>query len=143
MSRQREFPDVAIIIGLRVKSVERGRKTGATGMVPLTASWWDEHRDRRNHPSSQVVIRRFGGWTKACAAAGIPVRDLPNVGRPQRWTDEEMLAHLAEFLQSPRRKDKTFLGYSQWAKLRKARPSGPTLIKRFGSWSRAKDLALR
>lgn len=131
---------MAIIIGLRVKSVERGRRTGATGMVPLTAAWWDLNRDRRNHPSSQVVVRRFGSWTKACQAAGVPVRDLPNVGRPQRWSDEELLTHVSEFLRS-RRKDKTFLGYSEWAKLRKARPSGPTLIKRFGSWSHAKELA--
>ena len=142
MSRHREFPDEAIIIGLRVKSLERGRKTGASGMVPMTATWWDLHRDRKNHPSSQAVMRRFGGWLKACETAGVPVRELPNVGRPQRWTDEEMLAHLAEFLRSPRRKQKSFAAYSEWAKLRKARPSGPTLIKRFGSWSRAKELAL-
>ena len=141
MSRHREFPDEAIIIGLRVKSLERGRRTGAPGMVPLTATWWDLHRDRSNHPSSQVVLRRFGSWRKACQAAGVPVRDLPNVGRPQRWSDEEMLGHLAEFLGSKRWPQKTFAAYSEWAKLRKARPSGPTLIKRFGSWSRAKELA--
>ena len=135
------YSDAAIIIGLRVKSVERGRKTGAKGMVPLTASWWDLHRDPKNHPPAQTVMRRFGSWQKACEAAGVPTRDLVNVGRPRRWSDEEMLAALAEFLGSPRRKERSFAAYSQWAKLRKARPSGPALLKRFGSWTRAQELA--
>jgi hypothetical protein len=52
-----------------------------------------------------------------------------------------MLAVLAEFLDAPRRKDKTFAAYAEWARLRKARPSGAALLKRFGSWNRAKDLA--
>jgi hypothetical protein len=140
---QSRYSDAAIIIGLRVKSVERGRKTGATGMVPITASWWDLHRDRKNHPPSQTVMRRFGSWSKACETAGVPTRDLPTVGRPRKWTDQEMLAVLAEFLSSPRRKEKSFAAYSEWAKLRKARPSGPALLKRFGSWTRAQELAQR
>ena len=137
------YSDEAIIIGLRVKAVERGRKTGASGMVPITASWWDLHRDRKNHPPSPTVMRRFGSWTKACEAAGIPVRELNGVGRPQLWTDEQMLEVLAEFLNAPRRKEKSFAAYSAWARLRKARPSGAALLKRFGSWSRAKELASR
>ncbi len=141
MSRHREIDDAHIIIGLRVKSVERGRKTGAAGPVPLSSRWYDLHRDKKNHPAAETVIRRFGTWSKACAAAGIPVRELPNVGRPQRWTDEEMLAVIAEFFGSPRRKELSFQAYSAWAKLRKARPSGPAVIKRFGSWNRAKELA--
>jgi hypothetical protein len=133
------YSDAAIIIGLRVKAVERGRRTGARGMVPITASWWDQHRDPANHPPSQTVLRRFGSWTKACEVAGIPTRVLDNVGRPRTWSDEQMLAVLAEFLASPRRTDTTFAAYSRWARLRKARPSGAALLKRFGSWSRAKE----
>ena len=141
MSRPRSYSDEAIIIGLRVKSVERGRKTGAAGMVPLTATWWDLHRDRRNHPPSVTVMRRFGSWSKACEAAGVPTRELGAVGRPQVWSDEDMLDHLREFLGGARRKDFSFQGYSAWARLRKARPSGAAQIKRFGSWNRAKGLA--
>ena len=130
-----------MIIALRVKSVERGRKTGATGPVPISAGWYDLHRDTKNHPLSQTVARRFGSWSKACAAAGIPVRDLPLVGRPQTWSDDEMLAVLAEFFHGRRKNGVSFQAYSDWAKLRKARPSGPAVIKRFGSGSRAKELA--
>jgi len=136
-----QYSDAAIIIGLRVKSVERGRKTGAPGMVPLTASWWDLHRDRKNHPPSPTIMRRFGSWSKACEVAGVPVRDLGQVGRPQKWTDEEMLEVLAEFLNGPRRRDTSFAAYSEWAKRRKARPSGGAILKRFASWARAKELA--
>ena len=142
MSRRSQYSDEAIIIGLRVKSVERGRKTGATGPVPVTASWWDSHRDRKVHPPSPTVMRRFGSWSKACEAAGIPVRELNHVGRPQVWTDEEMLTALHEFLTGPRRAQTTFAAYADWARLRKARPSGAALLKRFGSWTRAKELAL-
>jgi hypothetical protein len=142
VSRPQTYSDEAIIIGLRVKSVERGRKTGASGPVPITASWWDLHRDRRVHPPSPTVMRRFGSWSKACAAAGIPVRQLDQVGRPQMWSDEEMLAVLREFLSSPRRKQTSFAAYSEWARRRTARPSGAALLKRFGSWNHAKELAL-
>lgn len=141
MSRPQTYSDEAIIIGLRVKSVERGRKTGATGPVPITASWWDLHRDRKVHPPSPTVMRRFGSWSKACAAAGIPYRQLDAVGRPQVWSDDEMLAVLREFLSSPRRTSTSFAAYSEWARRRRARPSGAALLKRFGSWSAAKELA--
>jgi hypothetical protein len=142
MPARPQYSDEAIIIGLRVKSVERGRTTGATGPVPITATWWDLHRDKRNHPPSPTVMRRFGSWTKACEAAGIPVRALGKVGRPQRWTDAEMLELLHEFLSGPRRKDTSYSAYAEWARLRKARPSGAAILKRFGSWGRAKERAL-
>lgn len=141
MSRQREWSDVHMVIGLRVKSVERGRKKGVMGPAPMSAAWYDLHRDRKVHAPSQTIVRRYGTWFKACAAAGVPVRDLPNAGRPQTWTDEEMLAQVAEFFAGRRRNGYSFQAYSEWAKLRKARPSGPAVIKRFGSWNRAKELA--
>jgi hypothetical protein len=141
VSRARSYSDEAIIIGLRVKSVEHGRKTGRTGMAPMTATWWDLHRDRRNHPPSMTIARRFGTWTKACEIAGVPTRDLGAVGRPQTWSDEEMLAHVAQFLGGRRRTSYSYAAYADWARLRKARPSGPAVLKRFGSWGRAKELA--
>jgi hypothetical protein len=139
VSRPRSYSDEAIIIGLRVKSVERGRKSGGGLMAPMTATWWDDYRDPKNHPSSITVMRRFGTWSKACEIAGVPTRELGAVGRPQTWTDEQMLAVLAEFL-GGRRRSYSYAAYSEWARLRKARPSGPAVLKRFGSWGRAKAL---
>ena len=93
------------------------------------------------HPPAATIARRFGSWTKACEVAGIPTRELGAVGRPQVWDDEEMLAVVREFLGSPRRTDHSFAAYDGWARQRKARPSGAAVLKRFGSWGRAKERA--
>jgi hypothetical protein len=138
------YSDAAIVIGLRVKSVERGRQTGSRGMVPITAAWWDLYRDKSVHPPSPTVIRRFGSWTRACERAGVPTRDfVAPPGRVQKWTDEEILDAVREFLTNPRRKETSHAAYDAWSRLRKARPSGATVLLRFGNWGTARQKALQ
>jgi hypothetical protein len=134
---------VAIVIGLQVKSVERGRQTGVRGMVPITAAWWDLYRDRSVHPPSPTVVRRFGSWTKACERAGVPTRAFAAPpGRTKTWSDEEILAAVREFLTGPPRAQTSFSAYDAWSRLRQARPSGATVLLRFGRWGTARDRAL-
>lgn len=138
MTGRKRYPDEAIVIGLRVLSLERGRQTAARGLVPVTALWWDEHRDPAVHPPACTVVRRFGTWTRACEVAGVPTRPTTTPrGQAPRWTDEEVLEHLGAFLAGARRHATTFAAYSAWARKRRARPSGATVLKRFGTYSEA------
>lgn len=72
LTAEQRYPDVAILIGLQALSIDLARQRGGTGRFPLSATWWDRHRDPEVHPTSALVKLRFGSWQAACSAAGIP-----------------------------------------------------------------------
>ncbi len=75
---QEAFSEVAALLALRLLSHELGAIGMARGPVIVTKKVWDSHRDPSQHPSSGQLIARYGTWSAACEAAGVPVR------RPRR-----------------------------------------------------------
>jgi hypothetical protein len=132
------YPDAAVLLGLRLLSLRRGQEMSARGMVPLTISWWDAHRDPLAHPPAAEVRRRWGSWRAACEAAGVPVRrvDKPMSGG-RRFTDADLEAVLREFFASGA--DRSIKGYAAWAAERPDTPSFTTLVQRLGSWNALRD----
>ena len=134
------FPDAAIIIGLQIMSLERGRLTYARGQVPVSAAWWDARRDPAVHPPSIHVRQRFGTWSNACRQAGIPLRNqVRPMGRSRRWTDEAIITVLREFLACG--VGTSSGAYQEWSADRPDTPSLATVMLRFGGWIRARSLA--
>jgi hypothetical protein len=71
---QQAFSPTAALLALRLLSHELGAQRLAAGRVRVTQREWDTHRDPTQHPSSEALVHRYGSWTAACAAAGVPVR---------------------------------------------------------------------
>jgi hypothetical protein len=78
-------------------------------------------------PSVHAIRLYFGSWNNARKAAGLRARQ----GREAHYTDEELLDVLRAH---PR------LSAVRW-KRRELKPSVFTIVKRFGSWNRARTLA--
>lgn len=127
------WSDAGILLGLQLMSWERGRRTGATGRVPVAQKWWDANRDKDVHPPAVEIVRRWGSWRAACLAAGIPIvrRDRP-IGPSRRFTDEQLEQVVRDFLaQDP---DGTATSYAEHSEGRLDLPSGPTITMRLGGW---------
>ena len=137
-SAAQRFPDAAILIGLQIMSVERGRLAQGIGRMPVSAHWWDDHRDPVVHPPSALVRERFGSWSNACRQAGIPLRNkLRPTGPSRRWSEQSLITVLQEFFASGL--DSTSSAYQQWSSVRPDTPSLGTLVLRFGSWSNVRE----
>lgn len=134
------YSDAAILIGLQIMSVDRALQAQAVGRVAVSAAWWDAHRDPVAHPPSSVVRERFGSWAGACRQAGIPQRkQVRPTGPARRWTEAALLEVLREFFESAG--ESTSSAYQQWSAGRHDTPSLGTLVLRFGSWTRVRELA--
>jgi hypothetical protein len=141
------FSDDALAAGLRAAAGEVGE--------PLAVGAYDAWRSRTpDQPaaSSTLVIRRFGSWTAACAAAGVGTNKTRSTSR--RWSDDDVLAIVARFLDEAReagaeRSDRrqpgsgSYAAYVDWARAQEPGtvPSGPTLRQR-GAWAELKAGAL-
>jgi Homing endonuclease associated repeat len=124
------FSDEAIIAGLRAAAAEGGE--------PLAVTTYDVWRTSRGVASSTLVIRRFGSWTAACAAAGVATNKTRSTSR--RWSDDDVLAVVARYLadSSAAGESGSYAGYVAWARVQTDDvPSGPTLRQR-GAWAELK-----
>lgn len=126
------FSDDALAAGLRAAAAEVGE--------PLAVGAYDAWRAR--HPdqeagSSTLVIRRFGSWTAACSAAGVGTNKTRSTSR--RWSDDDVLAIIARFLDEDRPGSGSYAAYVEWARAQEPGtvPSGPTLRQR-GAWAELK-----
>lgn len=110
---------------------------------PLTRERYDQlRRDGRvEGPSGTLLVQRYGTWIEALQAAGLTaVR--PARPHRRRWTREQMLDAVAEFLRTDT--SGTASGYDAWRlEHAPAAPSGQSIRIRCGSWSAAKEEALR
>ena len=104
---------------------------------PLTVGAYDAWQRSHDGGSPALVIRRFGSWTKACALAGVATNTTRSTSR--RWTDEEVVAIVADYLRTPGSTG-SFADYSAWAKGKEGVPSGATLRQRY-SWADIKERA--
>lgn len=128
------FSDDALTAGLRDAAAEVGE--------PLAVGAYDAWRASRQVASSTLVIRRFGSWTAACAAAGVATNKTRSTSR--RWSDDDVLAVVARYLADARDAGESgsYAGYVTWARSQAGSvPSGPTLRQR-GAWADLKAGAL-
>ncbi len=140
LKRKDRYPDEVILIALQTMSVDRARQLGQPGRVPVTAGYWDAHRDPAIHPSAATLKVRWVTWRGASVAAGIPVHggkgiDVP----PRRWTGEECLAAVSEFFRGGH--GWASYDYDEWAKDQNL-PSAGTVIGRLGKWTVLREALL-
>jgi len=118
--QSREFTDDQLTTGLRAAAVELGE--------PVTAGGYDVwQRGRDDAASPALLIRRFGSWRGACAAAGLEANSTRSTSR--RWDDAEVVRIVADYLAADGTTG-SFADYSAWAKERDEAPSGATLRQR-------------
>jgi hypothetical protein len=70
---QKDFEPTAALLALRLLSHELGAVAMARGPWPVTRAEWDARRDPEQHPSAYVLSSRYGSWSAACEAAGVPL----------------------------------------------------------------------
>lgn len=128
------FSDDSLAAGLRAAAAEVGE--------PLAVGAYDTWRAARPVASSTLVIRRFGSWNAACAAAGVATNKTRSTSR--RWNHDDVLAVVGRYLAEAREAGESgsYAGYVTWARQQAGSvPSGPTLRQR-GAWAELKSAAL-
>jgi hypothetical protein len=92
--------------------------------------------------STVRIAQVFGKWSRACEMAGVkPVRSWIDVYE-RKWTEEDCLEWLCEFLLSEQISRSTEC-FSKWSKLQKGDPpSAGTIRGMLGQWSTAINRAL-
>jgi DNA-binding CsgD family transcriptional regulator len=115
-------------------------RTAAATETPLSYVRYDEIRvsESINGPSAVRILQIFGTWSKACTEAGVQHGRRIRTSYQRRWTAEEMVEYLANFLRHST--TGSLDAYDKWAKEHDA-PSGQTLRLQFGSWPEARTRA--
>ncbi len=126
------------------KEITEGVARAGTYQWPLSSVKYDEllALGEIQGPSSVRISQRLGSWSSACAAAG--VESVPHVrgDYQSRWTDDDLLGLVADYLRSPGTTG-TFAGYNAWRTASQLdAPSGQTVRNRLGSWTAAKQRAI-
>ncbi|MEZ0577268.1 homing endonuclease associated repeat-containing protein [Nocardioides sp. MH1] len=131
MARPQEFTDRQLAAAVAAASAELGE--------PLTVGAYDAwQRGRDDAASPALLVRRFGSWKQACAAAGVATNATRSTSR--RWSDDDVARIVARYLRSPGSTG-SFADYSAWARDQADVPSGATLRQRH-PWAQIKDRAL-
>lgn len=141
-----QYPKEAILAALRQAFEIRNPLSSMYSeeiRLPLSGPFYDKllHSRKVDGPSAARIHQVFGSWTTACEMAGVPSPPPIRATYSRRWTDEELLEYLAEFLTmtSATGIDK----FDLWCREDEARPSSGTVRNQLGlSWSDAKDAAL-
>lgn len=108
----------------------------AAGGDALSTAAYERHRSTAGGPSVAWIIRRFGSWRAACAAAGLPTH--ARSARAATWSDEQLIGYVAAYLADlePGARS-SFAGYSAWAATQDGAPSGATVRARI-PWAEAR-----
>lgn len=125
------YTDAAILEGLRRAAAVHGE--------PLTVSAYERFFAAHQLASPVRVIQRWTTWNQACTAAGLRVNATP-AGPKKRWTGEQLLGHVADYLESPGATG-SYADYRAFASGTQGAPSAQTVRNAFGSWSAARDAA--
>jgi len=133
------YSDEDICAALRhAWDVVKGNSTGLS---------YDKYRElissgQIDGPSAPRILQRFGTWVAAAGLAGVPTGTRPNREYESAWTDDEILQHIARYLDDPATSG-SYAGWDGWKKVNAPNaPSGPTVRNRIGSWSDIKRRAL-
>jgi hypothetical protein len=90
-------------------------------------------------PAAATIMRRWGNWSDACAKAGIRASAARRSGYVRKFTDEDIIQAVAEFIAETGRT--TYHAYVEWARSH-GRPSGPLLVQRHRCWADARRKAI-
>jgi len=111
--------------------------------IPLSGSYYEGLRKNGqiHGPSEARILQVFGSWTEACDEAGVPVLAAARVEYGRRWSDEELVGHVAAFLSVT--ESAAIDSFDLWCKEDEERPSSGTVRKQLRlSWADAKEAAL-
>lgn len=112
---------------------------------PLTAKGYSDllRVGQVRGPSLQRINQRFGGWANACEGAGVEHGGSGRSANESRWTDNELLAFVRDYLVDPDWPNSS-RHFDEWKRANAPdAPSFQTLRNRLGSWTKAKRAALR
>lgn len=121
------YGDEEILQGLRRAAAAQG--------TPLIGVRYDEYAAGHSLASRVRIIQRWGSWNAACAAAGLEVK-AAHSGFATKWTDQELLEHVADFFESGG--SRSYTAYDAWARATEGAPSAQTVRNRFKRWSAVK-----
>lgn len=93
-----------------------------------------------DRPTAATFIRRWGTWTAACEAAGVKAAAARRSSYEQEFSDLDILNGINKFIDETGKT--AFHEYSSWARS-SGRASGPLVVIRFESWSRARSEAIK
>ena len=123
MNGARRWARSEILGSIRAFADEHGRP-------PRQTEW---RRGRRAHPTDWFVVREFGSWQRAVAAAGY----VPAPPQHRTWTDEQVFDAIRSWCRrrgdSPRDVD--------WLRASVEHPSTSLIRNRFGNFVNARRLA--
>lgn len=120
----RRVPDHEVFAEMR-------RVAGLPGGTPLSAPFWDRHRS--GCLTGARLAQRHGSWTEACLAAGVEPRKSTRGEYWRRWTEQDLLRLLADYLGSGGRP--SYAAFQRWLRGVKGAPSAQTVRNQLGgSW---------
>ena len=95
-------------------------------------------------PGPQTIAKRFGTWNQACQLAGVEYVDSVRSEYASKWTQQQMLESIIEFLQEQESLG-SLVAYDSWRRGHggETHPSGAHLRNEFGGWNSARSRALQ
>jgi hypothetical protein len=115
------------------------RLAADTGAAPLTnvayEKFVEKHptlEDGRRRPGNQAMGLRFGSWTGALTAAGLPAN--PHAGPAKRFENEETAISSLVTCWHDLHGPPTVAAYDQWQRGKTEQPSSSTARRLLGSW---------
>lgn len=126
------------------EEVVRAVATAATFAYPLGAADYEDLRraGEVRGPSAARIVQIYGNWSAACHRAGVEPTQPRRRTYQSKWTDDDMLGFVRDYLSSPGCRG-TFGGYDSWRRQAGVEaPSSALLRGRLGSWSDIKRKAL-
>lgn len=141
--RQERFCGEAILVAIR----EAGVSTDGQLTVNSYDRWRDAQRGtgRDSPPTLATIHRRFGGFVKALAAAG--VRTSAGRRRASQWSESQLLDALRHAATATPSERLTVHRYEAWRNTQAALdanqhlPRVTAISRHFGSWFRAIECA--
>lgn len=108
---------------------------------PLTGAFYEQHRNDGVGVSHARLLQRYGTWTAACEAAGVPATG-PNPTRTyaRNWTEEVMVELVWVYLSN--HTGGTYAGFEAWLRTQDGTPSAQTVRNSIGSWVQMKRRAI-
>jgi hypothetical protein len=109
---------------------------------PLTGPFYQKLRSEGvvHGPSQPRIIQVFGTWKAACEEAGVPCVEAIRDFYELRWTNDELIGQLAEFILNS--KSRSVESFDAWSRLDNSRASSGTIRNQIGAWSESVELAL-
>jgi hypothetical protein len=86
------------------------------------------------------IIQVFGTWKTACEKANVPSVDAIRNSYDRRWTDEQLVEQIAEFILTT--ESHSHEKFDEWSRPKNSAASIGTIRKQLGSWSDSYELAL-